>query len=164
MNNGEPPATNDVQAGVDSEGFPSVTGAETPSDAPESILERSGDVVKRTYKPGDNLPKHPRGRPSRYQKKAEKKDKARNPDPVKSWGGKRKGAGRPRKRGPRAKKQTMVRMDWELAAKLESLPKGERSEYLRQAVELMVDIQSPEKFLASGRKKREAEDASSTSL
>jgi hypothetical protein len=160
--NEEPPATNGAQASVDPEGFPSVSGAETPSDAPESILERSSDVVKRTY----NLPLKPRGRPSKYQKKAEKKDRAKNPPPegppVKSWGGKRKGAGRPRRNRPAPKKMTMVRMDRALAAKLDSLPRGERSEYLRQAVELMTDIQPPEKFLASGRKKREASGASST--
>jgi hypothetical protein len=160
--NGEP--TNGVRASVDPDPVPSIMEAETPSDAPESILERSSDVVKRTY----NLPLKPRGRPSKHQKKAEKKDRAKNPPPEKpvpvGWGGKRKGAGRPRRNRdlPMKKKMTMVRMDRALAAKLDSLPRGERSEYLRQAVELMTDIQPPEKFLASGRKKREASGASST--
>lgn len=160
--NEEPQVTNAVPAGIDLDPFPGVKTAETPSDAPESILERSSDVVKRTY----NLPLKPRGRPSKYQKKAEKKDRAKNPPPEKpvpvGWGGKRKGAGRPRLNRPTPKKMTMVRMDRALAAKLDSLPRGERSEYLRQAVELMTDIQPPEKFLASGRKKREASGASST--
>jgi len=42
-------------------------------------------------------------------------------------------------------------MDRDLAEKLESLPQGKRSEYVRQALDLMKDIQPPEKFLASGK-------------
>ena len=41
------------------------------------------------------------------------------------------------------------RLDRELATKLEALPEGARSEYLRKAVELMVTISPPEKFKAS---------------
>ena len=41
------------------------------------------------------------------------------------------------------------------------MPKGQRSEYLRQAVDLMKDIMPPEKFLASGKKKQETEASDS---
>ena len=111
----------------------------------------------------------PKGRPSKAQVKAEKKLKVieqRNQPPggpVKSWGGKRRGAGRPRRQGPPARKIAMVRMDRPLAEALESLPAGQRSEYVRQALDLMKDLQPPEKFVASGRKKDQTGEVSVTS-
>jgi hypothetical protein len=68
------------------------------------------------------------------------------------WGGARRGAGRPKGDGIPKKKIAMVRLDRALAEKLEALPPGQRSEYVRQALDLMKDIQPPEKFgLASGK-------------
>jgi hypothetical protein len=108
----------------------------------------------------------PKGRPTLVERaamiKAEKRDLVKNPPQVKSWGGRRAGSGRKKRVGPPPKKITMVRMDRVLAEKLEVLPKGDRSEYIRQALELMKDIQPPEKFLASGKKKKEVPDVSSS--
>jgi len=131
------------------EGIPGVTGADGGINAPESPLNAFKEqVVKRTpvwVKKGEK----PKGRPSKAQIRAEKKLKAKTAKNPKNWGGRRVNAGR--KVTGTAKKQTMVRMDRDLAEKLESLPQGKRSEYVRQALDLMKDIQPPEKFLASGK-------------
>ena len=143
-----------------SNGLTAAEGVNAP-ESPLNAIEKH--VVKRTYKPTGN----PVGRPSkallefRKQIKAESKTERRPRAPKfgppvpegLGWGGARRGAGRPKRIGPPAKKISMVRMDRELAAKLEALPKGKRSEYVRQALDLMKDLQPPDKFLASGKEK-----------
>lgn len=126
--------------------------AETASDAPNRLIERSEGTCSTEHKkvPSWVLKgEKPKGRPSKAQIRAEKKLKAKTAKNPKNWGGRRVNAGR--KVTGTAKKQTMVRMDKDLAEKLESLPQGKRSEYVRQALDLMKDIQPPEKFLASGK-------------
>ena len=140
--------------------FPGVIGADLGErglkSPPSAITWRSSNEHIKTGR-------KPPGRPSTVEKvameKARKKELARNPPKppaVKSWGGRRSGSGRKKRVGPPDKKLVMIRMNRALAEKLEVLPQGEKSEYLRQAIELMSDIQPPEKFLASGRKKKEA--------
>jgi hypothetical protein len=73
----------------------------------------------------------------------------------KNWGGKRAGAGRPRLNRDSDGKVTMAfsaRIDRELAEKINRLPRGQVSAYIRAAVDLMKDLAPPDKFLASGEK------------
>jgi hypothetical protein len=97
-------------------------------------------------------PKPKRGRPTKAEA-ARRKELRKS---LRTWGGKRKGAGRPKRTGPPRKSPiAVVRMDTALGEAIRTIPKGLRSEYLRQAVDLMKDIMPPEKFVASGRKNAE---------
>lgn len=59
------------------------------------------------------------------------------------WGGSRSGSGRKKKADSRV---AMFRLDEEFAGRLAGLPQRARSEYLRQAIDLMITISPPEQF------------------
>jgi hypothetical protein len=177
----EPAGTNGVPSPVDPDPFPGVSGAERPSDAPESILERSTANVQLNTKKkkGHKKTGFPVGRPTKavvaerkrladeraleqrtrgYGTKVPPKLGPEAPRGL-GWGGARKGAGRHRITGPKKKSTPMaiVRIKGEFGETLKAMPQGDRSEYLRQAVDLMKDIMPPEKFLASGKKKKDTD-------
>ena len=175
----DPSGTNGVPAGSDPEPIPPVMTAETTQNAPERQSGAfTGQVVKRTYKKVYRPTGNPVGRPTKAvvaERKRLAAERAREANPRGhlpklgpevpkglGWGGKRSGSGRPRS-GPAKHKVSMgvARLDGEIGEKLKAMPKGQRSEYLRQAVDLMKDILPPEKFLASGKKKQETEASDS---
>ena len=64
------------------------------------------------------------------------------------WGGPRPGAGRPKGERRVEGEMAYFRLDGEMATKLAELPEGTRSEYIRRAIELMIQLSPPGQYQA----------------
>lgn len=62
------------------------------------------------------------------------------------WGGARAGSGRPKGERRAEGEMAYFRLDGEMTAELAKLPPGSRSEYIRKAIELMIQLSPPGQF------------------
>ena len=123
-------------------------GAPTREERQAAYQTKLEDAHQPLYGPPvpPGLRKGPRTQWDRDEWKRLCRERAARGARMRGWGGARVGSGRPRREGNPNYKFILIRLEWGLAAKLEVLPEGTRSEYIRKAIDLMADLVAPEKF------------------